>query len=927
MDTEDDSNTSEVNPASTEEDDDEEMLDADEEEDEDIQNKSGRSRREGRKGAANGKKGAISENNSRRTSSRANKFVSSMAEPTHSIKDLLLVTEIADGPSKRRGNKQRDSDQNSSSADESDDEEEKPTKKAPQAKNRGRNPRGKKNVISPDSPHKTPARRHAKARQSMKGSRSLFVKQQQELSDESSFLATSSDESEGDEEEDDEEPIKIQRIIACRSEKVSKWKEMCKTMNTSEIEQGSRWFQDSENGDTENINADFYEERFLVKWADLGFLHCSWETQNDLVEQVETAKTSLSTFFRKSENGLLFTADERCDGDYFNPGYTQIERILEVQLPEDGPSMTLTAEKEDKYTPDDFGIIMDKSDPDYEAGTGRQFLIKWCNIPYHQSTYEFERDLILNDVEYKDNLKAFLRRNKKPNKKERKRFLEKGEAEYRRTYKIFGEKVNMSEEKREAEIKKYHESLLERVYKNGGQLRDYQTEGVSFLISNFVNRRSSILADEMGLGKTLQTAAMCEILLRKMNRGGPILIVAPLSTLAHWHREFSAWTDLNAIVYHGSQEERDVIREHEFAYETDRPQGSLGLNQLFLKKCGPNKRKGFPSLIDSPWMVDIVCTTPEMIVTEDYKELTAVQWEALIVDEAHRLKNHSSKLAVNLRDPKFSFKHKVLLTGTPIQNNVDEFWTLLNVIDEEEFDSVDDFLERYGDMKSQEQTDELHETIRPYILRRLKEDVEKSVPPKAETLIEVELTASQKQYYRALYEKNVKFLHKNKRKALDGPSLNNLAMQLRKCCNHLFLLNGVEEEFRKEEVLKAKQSGNESFSEEEFLVKGSGKLILLDKLLPRLKEEGHRVLIFSQFKIMLDILEDYLNLREMKYERIDGSITGNKRQQAIDRYQIPTPGKEPPFIMLLSTKAGGQFIRNCRYTGAHMTDTSSPAYL
>ena len=206
-------------------------------------------------------------------------------------------------------------------------------------------------------------------------------------------------------------------------------------------------------------------------------------------------------------------------------------------------------------------------------------------------------------------------------------------------------------------------------------------------------------------------------------------------------------------------------------------------------------------------------------------------------------------------------------------------------------------MERYGDMKSKERVDELHEEIRPYILRRLKEDVERSVPPKEETLIEVELTVAQKQYYRALYEKNVKFLHKNKKKALDGPSLNNLAMQLRKCCNHLFLLNGVEEEFR------AKQ---EAMSEGDFLAKASGKLVLLDKLLPRLKEEGHRVLLFSQFKIMLDILEDYLNARSMKFERIDGSITGNKRQQAIDRFQTPsTAEKEAPFIMMLSTRAGG----------------------
>ena len=221
----------------------------------------------------------------------------------------------------------------------------------------------------------------------------------------------------------------------------------------------------------------------------------------------------------------------------------------------------------------------------------------------------------------------------------------------------------------------------------------------------------------------------------------------------------------------------------------------------------------------------------------------------------------------------------------------------MNFINPESFYSLDGFLGQYGDIKSNEKVSELHETIRPYILRRLKEDVEKSVPPKEETLIEVELTVLQKQYYRALYEKNLKLLHRNKRSPIDGPSINNLAMQLRKCCNHPFLLTGVENEVRSQ-----KPNANDIDS----LVNSSGKFVLLDKLLPRLKADGHRILLFSQFKIMLDIIEDYLHLRDFKCERIDGSITGMKRQAAIDRFQSKdNSGREPPFIMLLSTRAGG----------------------
>jgi SNF2 family DNA or RNA helicase len=226
-----------------------------------------------------------------------------------------------------------------------------------------------------------------------------------------------------------------------------------------------------------------------------------------------------------------------------------------------------------------------------------------------------------------------------------------------------------------------------------------------------------------------------------------------------------------------------------------------------------------------------------------------------------------------------------------------ELWTLLNFINPDSFSNLNEFMVQYGDIKSKEKVDKLHETIRPYILRRLKEDVEKSVPPKEETLIEVELTVLQKQYYRALYEKNLKFLHRNKARPLDGPSINNVAMQLRKCCNHPFLLTGVETEVKMQ---------NPNSDDIESMVNSSGKFVLLDKLLPRLQADGHRVLLFSQFKIMLDIIEDYLHLRRFKFERIDGSITGMKRQAAIDRFQSKdNGGREQPFIMLLSTRAGG----------------------
>jgi chromodomain-helicase-DNA-binding protein 7 len=146
------------------------------------------------------------------------------------------------------------------------------------------------------------------------------------------------------------------------------------------------------------------------------------------------------------------------------------------------------------------------------------------------------------------------------------------------------------------------------------------------------------------------------------------LIVVPLSTMAHWQREFVGWTGLNTIVYHGSAEDRSQIREVEFAYPQDRPD-FVGSNALYLNKCAGHV-KASKTGIGGPWMATVVVTTPEMLVADDWAELAAVRWEVLVVDEAHRLKNHNSKLAVNLRKEQFHFNHKILLTGTPIQNDI-----------------------------------------------------------------------------------------------------------------------------------------------------------------------------------------------------------------------------------------------------------------
>jgi superfamily II DNA/RNA helicase len=247
------------------------------------------------------------------------------------------------------------------------------------------------------------------------------------------------------------------------------------------------------------------------------------------------------------------------------------------------------------------------------------------------------------------------------------------------------------------------------------------------------------------------------------------------------------------------------------------------------------------------------------------------------------------------------------LTGTPLQNSTDELWSLLNFCSPLEFCRKDEFVEKFGSLSDAQQVKELHNVLKPYLLRRVKEDVEKSLPPKEETIIEVALTPIQKKYYKAIYERNTFFLMKGS-KPSNSPSLMNITMELRKCCNHPFLIKGAEDRIMKE----ASDSNNEAdaatdisryrtiFTEQ--LVQSSGKMVLLMKLLPKLQTGGHKVLIFSQMVKVLDLLEELMKLKNYSYERLDGSVSAFSRNAAVRRFNGKIYDK---FIMLLSTRAGG----------------------
>ncbi|KAH0038789.1 SWI/SNF chromatin remodeling complex component, partial [Aureobasidium melanogenum] len=510
----------------------------------------------------------------------------------------------------------------------------------------------------------------------------------------------------------------------------------------------------------------------------------------------------------------------------------------------------------------------------------------------------------------------------------------------------------------------------------GGLMRSYQLEGLEWLTSLYENGLNGILADEMGLGKTIQTISFLAFL-REKGTYGPFLIASPLSTTSNWVNEFHKWTpDIPVVLYHGSKQEREEIRRKRF------------------KNPGS---KDFP----------VICTSYE-ICMNDRKFLANYGWKFIIIDEGHRIKNLNCRLIRELQS--YQSANRLLITGTPLQNNLTELWSLLHFLMPTIFDKLESFeswfdfsalnqRNGYEDILSEERktnlVTSLHAILKPFLLRRVKTDVETSLPKKREYVLYAPLTATQRELYQEILEGNSRAYLENKaveslsgtntprstrgsslkrsrpeegsatpiksvkssrastpattasargsrrakkaqnyeelsdtayfkqmqdqqsedeeqplnsseeeaqeqaqtlalaKKLIGAKKLQNPVLQLRLCCNspHNFFYPFVEED---------------NSDVDETLVTESGKMLLLDSLMPTLLERGHKVLIFSQFKTQLDLIETYCEvLRGWKCSRIDGGVSQPDRQEQIAQFNS-TESKTN--IFLLSTRAGGQGI-------------------
>ncbi|KAK6530906.1 hypothetical protein TWF281_007740 [Arthrobotrys megalospora] len=402
-------------------------------------------------------------------------------------------------------------------------------------------------------------------------------------------------------------------------------------------------------------------------------------------------------------------------------------------------------------------------------------------------------------------------------------------------------------------------------YISGGTLKDYQMDGMNWLYNRWFEKKNAILADEMGLGKTIQIISFLEVL-RQEHKVWPFLVVAPHSTVPNWVREIRTWAPgMRVVPFFGSAESLRLTRKYELFSSTP----SSSARDL---KCH-------------------IVVSSYQAIAEHSTTLKSVPWQVLIVDEGQRLKSDETILYKELWS--FKFQHKVLLTGTPLQNNIRELFNLLQFLDPTKINARE-LEERFGEVNS-ENLHELHEMIRPFFLRRTKAQALKDLPPISDVIVPLAPTKLQQELYKSICEKDAELIRaimsKTDGKSVSRSKLNNIVMQLRKVLCHPFVYDQNVEEKLEDQQLVFRN-----------LVDASAKLKFLELMLPRLHEKGHRVLMFSQFLHMLDIMEDFLNGLGLQVLRLDGSNDTAEKQKLIDAYNAP---ESPYFAFLLSTRAGG----------------------
>ncbi|KAJ3896923.1 SNF2 family DNA-dependent ATPase [Lentinula edodes] len=532
----------------------------------------------------------------------------------------------------------------------------------------------------------------------------------------------------------------------------------------------------------------------------------------------------------------------------------------------------------------------------------------------------------------------------------------------------------------------------------GATLKPYQLEGLQWMASLHTNGISGILGERYPLYFTLQTIAFSAHL-RELGVAMPFLIVCPLSVLHNWIDEYAKFApEIPVCMYHGTPAERATLRRevlrsdlfpikktHGIADESKppvKPGRGRGRGRGVTRKSAASRSKKMEKDIEEEVMTPeetkralkfpVVVTTYEMII-KDRAQLAGYNWGYIVVDEGHRLKNLDCTLTREIK--KYPSASRMILTGTPLHNNLAELWSLLNFVLPDIFNDVDSFQSWFnvptmqtslGNDRTAHIIESLHAILKPFLLRRLKSDVETSLPPKKEYVLYAPLSITQREAYDKVLDGTLRaYLMQSKEEnkgadellpEVDGPrklrtqtnkgrpsylveedddvyfknletgenerqqaereadltqlrethrkdlarkkvnnmKLQNTVMQLRKVCSHPFLFDWPVDPTTLQPILN------------DELVAASGKMMVLDRLLTELFKRKHKVLLFSQFTTMLDIIEDWA--RELKgwiICRIDGSSSPVERREQMSAFQTGGDSPGAPHLFLLSTRAGG----------------------
>ncbi|KAG2385570.1 hypothetical protein C9374_003385 [Naegleria lovaniensis] len=433
--------------------------------------------------------------------------------------------------------------------------------------------------------------------------------------------------------------------------------------------------------------------------------------------------------------------------------------------------------------------------------------------------------------------------------------------------------------------------FLFTMYSNnsGLSLHKYQTEGVLWLLKNYLERKNVILADDMGIGKTVQVISTINYLIKFEKIKGPFLIVVPKSILGNWVNEFKKWQvePINVLAYYGSIEKKRALQKY----------------AVFLDESIQNRYL----------LPNVVITTKESLSRQHVFD--TIYWKYIVIDEAHFLSNQNSKVYKKMKQLKS--EAILLLTGTPLQNNLSQFYSLLKFLNQTKpfNDSLKDFKKLY-----ETNIKEFGSRIKQIMLRRNKEEVLSNViKPKEEYILLLEPTPLQEDCFR--------FVREQMEEEDDAENSLQNVIDCMKIANHpfIYLLDKSSHVFSNDLSTKSSTSQTPAYASEtdpifnsqyfskflstltrEYMLKKviqtSSKFIVLDYLLEKHFSEQNKVVIFSQYTTTLDMIEYYLICKNYRYQRLDGSKSMEERELSIESFQHEN---SQDFVFLLSTKAGG----------------------